>query len=85
MDASRECQPSQVSCPTSYHHHQQHHRSLKLTMVNNRLGGKMSLSQYQTALAAMPRQLPALLPGLGVTSTPSSDGGRPGEGPPQWL
>lgn len=40
---------------------QQHHRSLKLTMVN-RLGGKMSLSQYQTALAAVPRQLPALLP-----------------------
>lgn len=61
MDDSRECQPSQVSCPTSYHHHHQHHRSLKLTIVN-RLGGKMSLSQYQTALAAVPRQLPALLP-----------------------
>lgn len=40
MDASRECQPSGASHPTSYHH-----RSLKLifTMVN-RFGGKVSLS-----------------------------------------
>lgn len=85
MDAFRECQPSEASHPTSYHHH-----SLKLTFARvNRFGGKMSLSQYQTALAAAPRQLPALLsvavPGLRVTSTTSSDGGRPGKGHSQWL